>query len=87
MPYIDEKSRKKLTIGHKGAKNASELNYLITKLIISYVKNKPLTYQVINDVKGACQGALAEFDRRVTNIYEEEKILQNGDIYDSLKKT
>lgn len=75
MPYIKQERR-----GYPPA-NAGELNYAITRLIISYSESRGLNYQTINDVSGACTEALAEYRRRVTAAYEPMKIAENGDVY------
>lgn len=64
-------------------KNAGELNYAITLLIIGYMKEAPYSYQRINDCVGACEGAKLEFIRRFVGKYEDQKIAENGDVYPS----
>jgi hypothetical protein len=59
---------------------AGELNYVITKTILAYIGDNP-SYQRINDVIGALEGAKLEFYRRFAAPYEDEKIKQNGDVY------
>jgi hypothetical protein len=81
MPYITQHRRAAL------AKNpvpdsVGELNYCFTAFIRRYVKRKQLSYQTINDVMGALEGAKAEFYARVARPYEDQKIIQNGDVYD-----
>jgi len=48
---------------------------------MDYTINEGLTYQTINDVIGALEGAKMEFYRRVAVPYEEGKIILNGDVY------
>ena len=86
MPYITDKVKVGLSpitdafancvIGSPG-----ELNYLFTRVIMDYTINEGLTYQTINDVIGALEGAKMEFYRRVATPYEEGKIVLNGDVY------
>lgn len=80
MPYIDQKSRGLLQVG-KTPENAGELNYLITNLLAEYTQSKGLSYQTINDVLGACEGAKAEYYRRLAVPYENTKLSLNGDVY------
>jgi len=80
MPYISINAKEKLEQGHP-IQTPGNLNYLITKLLIQYWQNSPRNYQAINDVVGAVEGAKLEFTRRITNIYEDSKIEQNGDVY------
>lgn len=81
MPYIQKVNRPYLDDGSELPSTPGELNYLITKLIINYVNLNECTYQTINDVVGALEGAKLEFYRRVAAPYEDEKIQQNGDVY------
>lgn len=83
MPYIDHELRVLLNYSPH-ILNPGELNYKITELIISYVKEKELSYQVLNDVMGALAGAQTEFYRRVVVLYEDQKRLENGDVYTCL---
>lgn len=84
MPYITEKLRtyfdgcpiKNLKIDSPG-----ELNYCITRLLITYMEDKQLNYQVVNDIVGAVEGAKIEFYRRVAVPYENQKIVENKDVY------
>lgn len=80
MPYIDQKQRTMLARGVQ-PETPGQLNYLVTELIIDYVLGVGLSYQAINDVLGALEGAKAEFYRRVAMPYENTKIDENGDIY------
>ena len=85
MPYIKQKRRDALahTLGPKPdtPQNAGELNYAITMLLIQYWEDFGNRYQAFNDISGACTEALAEFRRRVASRYEDQKILENGDVY------
>lgn len=81
MPYIKPNNKLFLDIGAP-AETAGELNYQITSMIKRYVKEKGLSYQTINDVVGALEGAKTEFQRRIVNPYEDKKIQENGDVYD-----
>ena len=81
MPYITHDRRIALDIDVEQPKNAGELNYKITLLLIEYWEAQDPSYQRINDVVGACEGAKAEFQRRVAVPYEDSKILANGDVY------
>lgn len=78
MPYIDKSIRPR---AETSPMTAGELNYAITKLLIKYQANRKLTYQTINDIIGALEGAKQEYYRRVATIYENQKIDENGDVY------
>lgn len=60
-----------------------ELNYLLTKLCIGYLKGEH-TYTKFNDVIGALESAKQEFYRRMVVPYEEHKKNQNGEVYPGL---
>ena len=78
MPYISKERRE---AAKTNPVTAGELNYAISSLCQQYCLDQGLSYQIINDVVGAMHGALDEFNRRVTAVYEDRKIVENGDIY------
>jgi len=86
MPYVNQNVRDKFDEDFSGdqADNAGELNFMFTTLITEYVKRHGIKYQVLNDVVGALDGAKAEFQRRVVGPYEDQKIDENGDVYEEL---
>ena len=79
MPYIQVERRMRLWI--EAPQNAGELNYAITKVMLDYWNSQGRSYQRINDIIGAVEGAKAEFQRRVVGKYEDQKIAENGDVY------
>ena len=79
MPYIKEEDRG--LVEQKGARVAGELNYRFTCEIVQFLRDRPLSYALINDVLGALEGAKLEFVRRIVNPYEDKKIEENGDVY------
>jgi hypothetical protein len=82
MPYITQDRRDALDIVAASApRNAGELNYLITRLFMMYLRENGTSYQVFNDILGACEGAKLELYRRRVADYEDAKITQNGDVY------
>lgn len=78
MPYIQEFKK---DFASTDPACAGELNYAFTELIIKYIERKGLSYQTINDIVGALEGAKMEFYRRVAAPYEDKKIKENGDVY------
>lgn len=82
MPYIKPEDQRRYcarqidTFTHPG-----ELNFAFTDLINLYIKDKGLSYQVINDVLGALSGSSLEFYRRIAVPYEVKKLEDNGDVY------
>lgn len=79
MPYITQEQRDR--VDREGAWSAGELNYEITMLLINYWLKEKRSYQTINDILGALEGAKQEFYRRVAVPYEETKRTANGDVY------
>ncbi len=86
MPYIKPENRKKFTQALEliskefGYESPGTLNYLFTAIANSYVRANGLSYQAINDVLGALEGAKLEFYRRTAVDYENAKIKENGDV-------
>lgn len=85
MPYIKQADRNALEAdgterGGRRADNAGELNYVFTLYALDYIERKGASYQHINDVIGALEGAKLEFYRRFAAHYEDAKIVENGDL-------
>jgi hypothetical protein len=90
MPYI-QKTRRSTLISDSDMflppQTPGELNYMFTLFAKGYLIENGLNYQAINDVLGALEGAKLEFYRRVAVPYENEKIHENGDVYDGQPPT
>lgn len=82
MPYIEDDVKFELL--DRMAETPGELNFVITAIIIGYITKNGLSYQNINDVLGALDGASKEFYRRVAVPYENFKADVNGDVYSPL---
>lgn len=80
MPYIKQNDRKKISI-EGNAENAGDLNYIFTLVLNRYLAYHGLSYQKINDVIGALEGAKLEFYQRIARPYEDKAIERNGDVY------
>jgi hypothetical protein len=94
MPYIDETSRKildrsiddlaNIITNHSEFDNEDlvtvlgDLNYCMTRLIGQVMGST--SYAKIAMITGVVENVKQEFYRRVAVPYEEEKIVQNGDI-------
>ena len=84
MPYIVNSAREQLDDG--GLPNsAGELNYVISSLVDEYLQEYGKNYTNINEVIGVLECAKLELYRRVAAPYEDDKIDQNGDVYDVIK--
>lgn len=77
MPYIPQDRR---SDAKYEPRNAGELNYAISMMLVDYWRRNGERYQTINDVLGALEGAKLEFYRRIAVDHEERKRIQNGDI-------
>lgn len=86
MPYITQEKREEFRkVGETGhnpvTRTAGELNYEITLKLLKHLSVNGLSYQTINDIVGALEGAKQEFYRRIAVPYEESKRRENGDVY------
>lgn len=80
MPYLENGVRVSLAEGRVPQKGG-ELNYLITKLVDSFIMGKGLSYAAINEAIGALECAKLELYRRIAAPYEETKAMENGEVY------
>jgi hypothetical protein len=81
MPYIKQARREAILAGAK-PQDAGELNFAITALVDSYLKDKGgVRYAHLNEVIGAIDCAKLELYRRVAAPYEDKKIAESGDVY------
>lgn len=84
MPYIKENKRRNFKFGLQNLepKDAGELNFVLTEVCNRFLKARPfLSYQDLNDVLGALEGAKQELYRRVVSPYEDAKRDENGEVY------
>lgn len=86
MPYIKQGTRAFLDYGLEKVSlqviTEGDLNYAITRLLDSYIKNHGGTrYARINEVVGVLECAKLEFYRRIAAPYEDVKREENGDVY------
>ena len=88
MPYIKQEDRAKFDpflhaleryVTQWGLSNG-ELNYLMTRLAMLYIKRHGTTYNTLSDAVKAFECAKLEFYRRHVTPYEDKKIEQNGDV-------
>jgi len=93
MPYIHSKDRRELDPAiyqlivalKKERWHTGLLNYVISRILWEYFREKKC-YQVINDIVGVLECVKLEFMRRKGNLYEDEKIAENGDLSDTWYK-
>lgn len=83
MPYIDQDARERLRWGSDPTV-PGDLNYCITKMIWSYLnceRNTPINYAHLNEVIGVLECVKQELYRRIAAPYEDTKMEENGDVY------
>lgn len=86
MPYIAN-ARREAYLGFENQvkplriDNSGELNYLITKLLITYLEEHGENYRIMNEIVGTVECAKAEFIRRKLIPLEEAKRSENGDVF------
>lgn len=80
MPYINQDLRPELDYSYQ-PRNAGELNYVITRVIQSYLAENKTNYATYNTAIGALECAKLELYRRLISPYEDVKIKENGDVY------
>lgn len=86
-PYIKKEEKEYFKEGiaeitRTGIQTCGELNYLLTKICQIYINQRGMQkYQFYNDVVGALECCKIELYRRQIADYEEQKIVENGDVY------
>ncbi len=84
MPYVDETNRELLDpfVEELGSHIGSvgDLNYAVTRLTLKHLIRQGITYTNFNAEMGMFLCALLEMYRRVGVIYEDLKMVQNGDV-------
>lgn len=87
MPYIKLADRQALgkiitsLSEHESILTDGELNYLLTRVVQSYLNRKAVSYATYNAAIGALECAKLELYRRKITDYETDKIALNGDVY------
>lgn len=84
MPYIKQDNRASLDAianlvnDMSSTVSVGDLNYLITKILLSM---DPKSYSDYNALIGVLECCKLEFYRRACAEYEDKKIVENGDVY------
>ena len=86
MPYIKHADRLTIALhedtqGPFVPRHEGELNYMITSLCLRFLKQEGINYGNINAVVGALECAKLEMYARLARPYEDQKIVENGDVY------
>lgn len=90
MPYIKKEDRKKfdsiiedvvdaLTEHGFSPVKSGDINYVFSKVIWNIFDKNP-SYTLGNNLVGVLECVKQEFLRRRLNLYEDQKIKENGDI-------
>lgn len=87
MPYIKHEKRVELLDLYvyelfEYVDCAGDLNYIVSDLCNAYLQRHGLNYKNLNELIGALECAKIELYRRMAAPYEDQKILENGDVYD-----
>ena len=80
MPYIKKEARELLDDGGL-PDNEGELNYMISTLIDENLAMHGFNYSNLNQVVGVLECAKLEIYRRMAAPYEDQKMQENGDVY------
>lgn len=87
MPYITQERREKLKniIDNVSSEiySIGDVNYMITMIIKHYINLNGINYSTLNQAIGVFECAKLELYRRLTSVYEDKKIQDNGDVYNS----
>lgn len=88
MPYIKPERRKRfqknVSALAKSAENYGDLNYLLTTLLDGYLNKTKRKYDDYNSVIGCLESCKLEMYRRRIAEYENEKILENTDVFPTI---
>ena len=82
MPHIKKQDRPVFDPLSPSAITPGQLNFQLTKVVIEYLKRHGLCYGTCNDIVGALDNCKDEFRRLVQHPYENEKIKENGNVYE-----
>ncbi|KKK89467.1 hypothetical protein LCGC14_2732800 [marine sediment metagenome] len=86
MPYIEKQRKAELKplLDKINLAGSGELTYAVSILMMNFLKRTSphlLTFSILNSCIGAVERATDEFKRRILDPYEQQKIRDNGDIY------
>jgi hypothetical protein len=87
MPYIPQDKREELNNKMKDVLKIAydltdgELNYIISNLINTHLEGNDMNYSLLNSMIGVLESAKLELYNRMVGLYETQKIIQNGGLY------
>jgi hypothetical protein len=84
MPYIKKEKREEMDENITNLlwqiKTKGDLNYVICELVGRLILETGINYTNISEKIGAVHDAETELRRRILNIYEDRKLLENCDV-------
>jgi len=90
MPYITQDDREPLdelvaalTTELRNGDFRGRLNYTISSVLAGLIEANGTSYRLINDFIGVLECAKLEAYRRVASPYEDGKIEENGDVFNT----
>lgn len=85
MPYIKKDERKAIDevaeFALKRVHTPGQLNYLLSKILVLYLKLETPCYQTYLEVIGTLECVKLELYRRSAAPYEDKKKKENGDLF------
>lgn len=82
MPYIKAERRSAIDVLGETPANKGELTYAFYVLALRYLRLRGKSFDVLGDIVAALEQAKDEFQRRVIHPYEDQKIQENGDVFE-----
>lgn len=94
MPYIKQETRRRLDdlwdelgLDKFVTGTDGQLNYIITKLIHNYIRERGINYNTINACIGILECAKLELYRMIAAPYENKKRIENDSVSELDSKT
>ena len=92
MPYIPQDERTELdelagalVTNLRNGNFRGKLNYFISSVAEGLIQANGVCYSFLNDFIGVLECVKLELYRRVATPYEEKKLEENGDVFNTLK--
>jgi hypothetical protein len=87
VPYVKEEDRTRYNKSLSGLLvtlrlrdfPVGEVTYILYRIMLAFWDHRK-SYQTICEIRGVLSGTQAEFDRRESAMYEDEKLEENGDV-------
>jgi len=95
MPYIPQSDRQKFEnilnslrtiLRYENEFKSSEFNFMISTAIADILDEKGMSYTNGANIIGCLECIKLELYRRVLSPYEDQKMKENGDVYENVDK-